>query len=189
MIFNSTTIGINIAAFQLMNGIAAPAGSWLNPLMGGLAESFYIVLPVVLAYLYLKKDRAIYAYILALVLLFVIGYGIKYAVAEPRPCSVQSLSWINAPNGCESSYSFPSDHAMVLTGVTLFLWKYRKAFALYTVWLLLVLFGRVYLGVHYFTDVIAGVVLSLVIMYLVYHYSEKVYSLAKRLHLAILTNG
>jgi undecaprenyl-diphosphatase len=189
LLFDPTTIGINIAAFQLVNGIAATAGSWLNPLMSILSESYYVVLLLVLVYLYLKKDKAIYAYIFSLVLLFAIGSGIKYAVAEPRPCSIPSLQWINMPNGCENSYSFPSDHAMVLTGVVLFLWRYRKAFALYAIWLLLVLFGRVYLGVHYFTDVLAGVALSLIIMYVIYRYSEKFYLLAKRLHLTILTKG
>ncbi len=155
--------------------------------MALLAESFYVVLPLVAIYLIWKKDRNIYALILAFLLLFVIGEGLKYLFQVPRPCSLQSLSWINQPAGCETGFSFPSEHAMALTGLVIFLKKYRWAEALYVVWLVLVLFGRVYLGAHYLTDVMVGAVLSLIIAYIVYKYRDNIYNILKRFHLAILT--
>ncbi len=187
--FDPSTLGINIYTFQIMKGIAAATGPVLNPVMNAIADSFYVVLPLLLIYLYLRKDTAIYAYIFTVVLLFVIGYGIKQIVQEPRPCAVASLSWINNPYGCESGYSFPSDHAMVLTGLIFFLWKYKWPRVVYAAWFILVLFGRVYLGVHYITDVAVGAVLSIIIAYVAYRYKDSIYGLAKRLHLAILTPG
>ena len=85
---------------------------------------------------------------------------------EPRPCSVSDLQWINHV-GCESSYSFPSNHATVLTGLSFFLAKYKYLRVLYIIWVVLVLFGRVYLGAHYLTDVIVGVVLSIIFYYII----------------------
>ncbi len=168
-LFDPAAIGINIAAFQFMNSIASPS---LNTIMGYLAESFYIVLPLIAIFLYLKKDMNFYSYMIIAVALFVISEVLKYIFAEPRPCSLPSLSWINQV-GCESSYSFPSNHATVLTGLTFFVGKYKYIRVLYVIWLILVLFGRVYLGAHYLTDVIAGVIISLIIAYIAYRYREK----------------
>ena len=40
------------------------------------------------------------------------------------------------------------------------------------VWLVLILFGRIYLGLHYLTDVIAGAALSIVVAYIIYRYRD-----------------
>ena len=183
-LLNPSAWGINIWAFQFVNSIANPA---LNYIMALLAESFYIVLPLVAIYMIWRKDTNVYSFIVAVILLFIIGYGLKYAFQVPRPCSLPSLSWINAPAGCESGFSFPSDHAMVLTGLVFFIRKYRRVEILYSIWMVLVLFGRIYLGAHYFTDVIAGAVISLIIAYFIYRYRDMVYNTLKRFHLTILT--
>ena len=163
-------IGINIAAFQFSKAISSPL---LTSIMAYLGKSFLVVIPLIVLYLYLKKDMNTYSFILAGVLLYVVSDSIKILVGEVRPCNIPALSWINNA-ACENTFSFPSNHASVLTGLPLFLGRYRILQALYIVWLLLVLFGRVYLGLHYLTDVVAGVILSLAISYLVYAYREKI---------------
>ncbi len=173
---NSGSIWINSAAFQLMNAIASPL---LNSIMVALSESFYVVLPLLVIYFLIKKDKDVFALVVAILLLFALGYGLKEVFMQPRPCSVTSLSWINAPI-CETGYSFPSDHAVVLTGLLFFVWKYRKTRALYAVWLALELFGRVYLGQHYLTDVAAGVAVSLVIAYAIYRLREPIHRFASK---------
>lgn len=178
-----SAIWINIAAFQFINGIASPL---LDTIMQMLASSYFIVLPLIGIYLIIKKDTGVYAFAISVILLFAIGYGLKAAFMEARPCAVPSLSWINAPS-CESGYSFPSDHAMVLTGLALFLLRYRKAFGIYVIWLLIILFGRVYLGQHYLTDVVAGVAISLIIAYVIYSYRNSIYSIVRKCNLAVLT--
>ena len=133
----------------------------LNLVMHYWASSFFIVLPAIAIYLFYKKDKNVFVFAIAVVLLYVIADLIKMLVKEPRPCDVTSLSWINT-YGCEGGYSFPSDHAMTLTGLALFINNYKYLRVLYLAWLIMVLFGRVYLGQHYFTDVVAGAVLSMV---------------------------
>jgi membrane-associated phospholipid phosphatase len=70
---------------------------------------------------------------------------------------------------------------MTLTGPILFVKGYRYLRWLYFVWLALILFGRVYLGQHYLTDVIGGIVLSLVFGYALYRYRERINALCMRI--------
>ncbi len=156
--------GLNVWAFKLAAAYASPM---LNSTMSYIAESFLIVLPVVFFYLVLKDDKDAYVFAISVVLFYVVGTLIKLAVQEPRPCSVASLSWINH-SGCESTFSFHSNHATVLTGLVIFLRKYKLAAGMYAIWLLVVLAGRVYLGQHYLTDVIAGMVISAIMAIAVY---------------------
>ncbi|HIH50349.1 MAG: phosphatase PAP2 family protein [Candidatus Micrarchaeaceae archaeon] len=156
----------NTWAFQFVNGIASPT---LTKFMLLIADSFWVVIPIIALYLYLKKDKNIYAYVLGVVVIYVIADIIKLITMEPRPCSVSSLSWINHP-ACEATFSFPSEHAAVLSGIPIFLSKYKVLTVLYIIWVVLVLFGRVYLGLHYLSDVITGVILSILIWYVIYTY-------------------
>ncbi len=153
-------------AFHFANSIASP---WLTKFMVLIADSFWVVIPIIAVYLYLKKDKNIYAYLLGVVVIYVIADVIKLITMEPRPCSTSSLSWINNA-GCESTFSFPSEHAAVLSGIPIFLSKYRIVSVLYVVWVVLILFGRVYLGLHYLSDVIAGIIISILLWYVIYTY-------------------
>ncbi len=168
---------INTWAFQAVGAVSSQP---LNSVLGPLAASFLVVLPLVAVWLYYKKDRNVFSFAVAVVVLYIIGDIIKNIVMEPRPCSLPQLSWINHV-GCEAGFSFPSNHAMTLTGPILFVKGYRYLRWLYFVWLALILFGRVYLGQHYLTDVIGGIVLSLVFGYALYRYRERINALCMRI--------
>ncbi|MDE1850990.1 MAG: phosphatase PAP2 family protein [Candidatus Micrarchaeota archaeon] len=156
---------LNSAAFQFASSVASPA---LNFFMQYFADSFYIVLAALIVYLYLKKDKNLFAFTFAMVALVVIGEIIKLIVQEPRPCQIEQFSWTN--NFCESGFGFPSNHATTLTGLFFFIKNYNYLRVLYIIWLALILFGRVYLGVHYLTDVIAGIVISLIVAAAIYRF-------------------
>jgi undecaprenyl-diphosphatase len=163
-------IGINIAAFQFMKSIASPM---LNSVMAALSQSFLLVLPLIALYMLLRKDRNVYIFSISIVLFYVINDTLKYIVREPRPCNTPALSWINTVS-CETNYSFPSSHAAVLTGLPAFMGKFRYVRIAYLIWLALILFGRVYLGEHYLTDVIAGMLLSIAMTYIMYKYRSEI---------------
>ena len=160
---------VNNPAFQFAGAIANPL---LTFLMKYIAESFVVVLALIIIYLYLKKDKNVFSFIVAFVLLFIIGEVIKFAVREPRPCQIEDFQW--ASGLCETGFSFPSNHAITLSGLIFFIKGYKYLRILYLIWLLLVLFGRVYLGEHYLSDVLAGAALSLVIAFAIYAYREKI---------------
>ncbi len=179
MLFEVYKLSINVWAFQAAKAVASPA---LDFIMYWLAKSFLVVLPLLAIYMLLKRDMNVYSFVILGVLLYVVSDAIKLVTQEPRPCDVSAtgLVWINHL-ACEASYSFPSNHASVLTGLTLFLKNYRYIQILYIVWLVLILFGRIYLGLHYFTDVLAGVALSLVVAYIVYRYRKQLNAFADKI--------
>ena len=89
---------------------------------------------------------------------------IKEIVKRPRPSVFKLTS--------ESSYSFPSSHTMMSTifyGLLIyFIWeklKNRKLKILLTIIFSIIILGtgisRIYLGAHYATDVLAGLILGL----------------------------
>lgn len=165
-------IGINIWAFHLVNAIASPG---LNGIMSLLSESYLVVLPAVALYMYVRrKDMNVYSFVVAFVVLYIVSDIIKMIVREPRPCTVGSLSWINSVTCEVSSFGFPSNHASVLTVLPAFMGSYRYVRWMYIVWLVVILFGRVYLGAHYLTDVIAGIAVSIAIGYAIYRYHDSI---------------
>lgn len=90
---------------------------------------------------------------------------LKYLVQRPRPDGFRLIS--------ESGYSFPSGHSMVAMaffGLLIWMvWHYHRRDVMRVVWcvafgLVIVMVGvsRIYLGVHYASDVLAGFCVSLV---------------------------
>jgi undecaprenyl-diphosphatase len=168
---------INAESFRLADTVANPA---LNMIMKYWAESFYVVLLALLAYLYIKKDENIFPYAISVVVLYGIGEIIKLIVMEPRPCANPDFSWINQV-GCESGYSFPSNHATVLTGLFIFFNNYKYVRAAYIIWVIIVLFGRIYLGQHYMTDVIVGAIISIAFCYMMHKYRKRIDLISKKI--------
>ncbi|MCL4403298.1 phosphatase PAP2 family protein [Candidatus Marsarchaeota archaeon] len=173
LLLSAYNIGINMAAFKAALALSSPS---LTYIMSMLAKSYYVVLPVLLLYMYFKKDMNVYSFALAGVIFFLISDTMKMLIREPRPCNTSEvLTTLNISKiACESSYAFPSNHATVLTGLTLFIGKYKYIRAAYIVWLIVVLFGRVYLLAHYLTDVIAGIAISLFVGYIIYRYKSRI---------------
>ncbi|MGC8652314.1 MAG: phosphatase PAP2 family protein [Candidatus Micrarchaeia archaeon] len=162
-------IWINAAVLAFMKSIANPL---LDRAMAALGQSYLLVLPLIAIYMFLRKDKNVYTFAVAVVLFYIVGDLIKVIVKEPRPCNTPGLS-INS-YACESNYSFPSNHATVLTGLPAFLGRYKYLRPLYIAWLLLVLFGKMYIGAHYFTDILAGALLSVAMAYILYRYKGRI---------------
>ena len=141
--------------------------------LGGVA---FIVLLGVLCFMFCKKNRWFITF--DLVGCTVINQTIKHIVRRPRPNVLRLVE--------ESGYSFPSGHSMISVAfyglVIYFVYKninnkYLKwsLISLLSLLILTIGFSRIYVGVHYFTDVVGGFFLALayLIVY-IYIYNKKV---------------
>lgn len=90
---------------------------------------------------------------------------IKEIFQRLRPCNV--LFDVITPLGCTGSYSFPSNHALNNFAAATFFYRLFPSYK----WVLfitatLVSISRIYLGLHYPSDVLAGAVIGSAIGYL-----------------------
>lgn len=84
---------------------------------------------------------------------YAITYILKFIIARPRPLGIiKTLPLINLVD-----YSFPSSHAAVAFAALPILNKtYPRLKWLWILSSLFIAFSRIYIGVHYLSDVLAG---------------------------------
>ncbi len=141
---------------------------------------FWICITLVLL-CFNKTRKAGFVMALSVILGFLIGnLTLKPLVARSRPYWIDNN--VNLLVKGLSDYSFPSGHTLVCfeCAVSLLMCKYKKAGVAALVLGFAVAFSRVYLYVHYPTDVIAGVVLGSLFAYVSYKLVDGIYTRKKK---------
>lgn len=113
---------------------------------------------------------------------------IKPLVGRSRPCEVLGSihlwygleGWITTPaevvRSYKSSFSFPSSHATNITGAMLFLGlAFRKTLLPLLIVAVLVSWSRVYIGVHWTSDIIVGMALGALLGWLAWTLFRELY--------------
>jgi len=128
------------------------------------------------------KGRTVALMLLLLILITdqLSSHVLKDLFGRVRPCEV--LDGVRAIDGCRHSPSFPSSHAVnSFAAATLFALHYRR----WVAWLAfglaaLVSYSRIYLGLHYPSDVLGGAVIGVLCALAVTGVARGVARLAQR---------
>ena len=167
-LMNGDIMGYKFVSTYLMSDFATPIAKFITNFGGAI---FIIILTVVL-FVLIKNKKIGISIISNLVIITVINQILKRIVQRPRPTEYRIIE--------ETGYSFPSGHSMVsmaFYGYLIYLiYKYvkNKYLKYSSIILLSILIGsigisRIYLGVHYTSDVLAGFMIS--ISYLIIYIS------------------
>ncbi len=155
---------MEIEILDFIQTLRTPFGDWFFPLVTKLGNAGIIWIILALILLIIPKTRK-YGAIVAIALIadLILCNGIlKNLVARTRPFDVNTAVelLIKKP----TDYSFPSGHtAAAFAAVTgLFLTKQKKLWIPSLVLALILAFSRLYLYVHYPTDILGGMVVGII---------------------------
>ncbi len=167
-IMNGDIIGYEMVSTFLISDFATPIAKFITNFGGAV---FLIVLTVVLVIL-IKNKKIGVSIFSNLVIITGLNQLLKRILQRPRPTEFKIVE--------ETGYSFPSGHSMVsmaFYGYLIYL-IYKYVENKYIKWVLIVLLSclivgigtsRIYLGVHYTSDVLGGFLIS--VSYLVIYIS------------------
>lgn len=169
-LMSDKVLNFDLSVFQAVDSIRSGALDVIMEIITRLGDAGIIWILLGLVLFISKKYRKIgFTVLVALIVMVVCNDGIlKNLIARTRPHDM-TLDWWTAsytfPNlvPMEDSFSFPSGHASSsFAAAFALLWYNRKYGIPALVFAFIMAFSRIYVGVHYCTDIIAGFVVGLI---------------------------
>jgi membrane-associated phospholipid phosphatase len=157
-----TGIGLDVVLWLQANG---------NPFLDALGRLFHFLGMVVfyipvLALIYWSVDKQLGRRMLfALVLSLAVITALKLVFKAPRPYQVSDLVTVLV---VQEGYGIPSGHVsdgLVMWGYLAYTLKRRWLWGLLAVYVAIMMWARVYAGVHYPQDVLAGLVVGIITLW------------------------
>jgi undecaprenyl-diphosphatase len=169
---------IDVAVFRFFNvGLSSAIGDQVWPLITDYDKILVVRIVLIAVWLWLvikggKRGRTA-ALLLVLVLVCsdqLSSFVVKPLVQRLRPChlvgAIPVVPDVHLIVGCGGGKSFPSSHAVnnfaVATMFALYYWRIR--YAVYA-WAALVALSRVFVGVHYPSDILGGALIGALVGY------------------------
>lgn len=173
LVLNGKISGFDNNIYNLISNIISDRMTSIMKFITFLGSS-YTIITITLLLILFSNDRIYYC--INLISIFIINQLLKIIVARPRPVDINII--------IEKGYSFPSGHSMVSMAVygllIYFIYKkiedkFLKWFLTVLISILIILIGisRIYLGVHFASDVLCGFILSLIWLILFISIIEK----------------
>ena len=146
-------------------------------ILTSLGSALVIIILTIVLFIAIKNKKIAISVVINLIVITILNNLLKIIFLRPRP-DVNNLI-------LESGYSFPSGHAMIsmaVYGYLIYLIYYhmdnkamRRLFiAILSILILLIGISRIYLGVHYASDVIGGFSLSIVYLIIYCSVTKKI---------------
>ena len=162
--------GLDTAIYNVIYSLNSETLNVVMITITNIASSIILILLAIASY-FVLKDKKISQYImLNLGIAFILSRILKLIFSRERPQKVMQLVH-------ENGYSFPSAHTLIgvaFYGFIIYL-IYKKvdnkkvkitSITLLTLMLIMIGISRIYLGAHYATDVIGGVIFAIIYLFL-----------------------
>lgn len=167
---NTAFVGLDGGVFKAMNVLANSFGGFLTPfckVITFVGEKGLIFFAAALALMLFSKTRKFGVCMFGAVACgaLITNIIVKDSVMRARPFTdaeyAEFWNFIGSP--AEDGYSFPSGHVTAITAAALVLFLFCNKKWSWTGFagVLFMGFSRVYLIAHYFTDVLAGIIVGL----------------------------
>ena len=168
-IMNGDIIGYKLISTFLISDFVTPIAKFITNFGGAI----FLSIATVMLFLLIKNKKIGLSIISNIVIITVLNQLLKRILQRPRPTEFRIVE--------ETGYSFPSGHSMVsmaFYGYLIYLiYRYIKnkyvkwtLIAILSILICLIGISRIYLGVHYTSDVLGGFLVS--ISYLVVYISS-----------------
>ena len=169
--------------FLFLNGIHSP---FWDTIMYWISYKFTwipLYLAALIYFIYKQKQKAILTIILIIATIALADqlsvHLFKNMFLRYRPChnlEIQNLIHL-VNNHCGGQYGFVSSHAANAFGfaiISALIIRKRKISYLLILWATIVSYSRIYLGVHYPTDILGGILLGTATAFLIYYLYKKI---------------
>lgn len=159
---------LDIKLFYLINGLAQRSDFW-DGLLIAISKSSLVVFSLVLAFFIFKNRQIFWVALLSAILSRgIFTEVIRYFYQRPRPylalADVNILAEIN-----RQTPAFPSGHSAFMFAIAFAIYLFDKKIGLTLVSAALVFgFARVYIGIHWPSDILGGILAALLSVYLVF---------------------
>lgn len=164
-LFNKETVFIDLFIYKLI--VLSMRNDILTiifKIITNLGGAYCLIIIAILCAIFIKNKKIAFAIPINLILSTMLNLALKNIVERPRPVGYRLID--------ETGYSFPSGHSMISAAfyglIIYFIWKNVKntklkyiSCILLAVLILLIGISRIYLGVHYASDVLGGFTISI----------------------------
>ena len=164
-LFNKETIFIDLFIYKLI--VLSMRNDILTiifKIITNLGGAYCLIIIAILCAIFIKNKKIAFAIPINLILSTMLNLVLKNIVERPRPSGYRLID--------EKGYSFPSGHSMISAAfyglIIYFIWKNVKntklkyiSCILLSLLILFIGISRIYLGVHYASDVIGGFTISI----------------------------
>lgn len=175
-VFNKDIVKCDIIGYSIIKSFINSSNTQVMKVITWFGSATCLILLTIILFIVLKNKITGFLIAINLVIVTILNQLLKFVLQRPRPDDYRLID--------ESGYSFPSGHSMIsmaFYGFLIYLIyknvknKYLKTFLISFLSILIIMIGisRIYLGVHYTSDVCAGFLVSISYLVLYINFANK----------------
>ena len=163
-VFEKETIAIDLIIYKIIvQNMRTDILTSIFKIITNFGGAYCLIIIAMLSAIFIKDKKIAFSIPINLILITIFNLVLKNIVERPRPIGYRLID--------ETGYSFPSGHSMVSAAfyglIIYFVWKNIKdkklkyiSCAVLGILVALIGISRIYLGVHYASDVLGGFTIS-----------------------------